>query len=154
MKLTKAAQSGLVLLFVGIFVGIVLGMFIPQQQQQMAVATKEPTMQLTQPVPSPSSTPNIVSPTPTSCESLQKIIVDNDVQGIIIHLTSGGPVHQAPNGTKIPKGSIFWTTQVQVEVSTELAEIIKADRYGMILRTLQEVTFQISGNYVDDPCGK
>ena len=91
--------------------------------------------------------------TPTACEAFESFVEDHNVSEIISYIEQRGAVTQISNGTPVPKGSLFWTLQVKIDVSPELAEIIKSDEFGSMLRILTETIFQVSGHFTeDDPC--
>lgn len=143
-------------------------------QSVAPVASMEPTMQLTPPTREATGTPIIISPTAneqvnptvdpkvfetivptqTACEQFNSYVYSHSVAEIVAFMETGGMVVQIPNGKQVPAGMIYWTKQKSLKVNYMLAETLKQDMDGTVLRMLQPTTFKVSGWYKEDPCEK
>jgi hypothetical protein len=153
--------------------------FTREAETQSAFLTAHaPTMERVYAAPSvvytPSATPNIVppaeqvnptvdpsvfetetiAPTPTACESFNDFVLSHTVDEIIKYLEKLGTPVLVPNGETVPAYVIYFTPQKRLEVSYMLAEMLRQDEGGTVLRMLQPTTFKVSGKYFEDLCGK
>lgn len=154
MKFTKAAQSGLVLLLAGVFIGIVITLAVTAiaspQQSVAPVATSTEVFQVRPTVDmqifvTPSATPHIpltstyIPPTVpiqlNECQMIESMIKNGQKADSVIEYLERSIFYQASNGQKIMKEpgktTVVWINE-KVEINNDYVTVLIRDQTGTV----------------------